>query len=79
MNLRRQIYALEESNIIPSEVAQKDSQGKSAPDGSGLGSLDVGWLNSRNDKVGKEMESELWAKARRLVKDVAEKQSEGQQ
>lgn len=33
-----------------------------------LGSLDVGWLNSRNDKVGKQMEAELWVRASEFVK-----------
>ena len=33
--------------------------------GTGLGGLDVGWLNSNlTDGVGREMERELWAKAR---------------
>ena len=38
--------------------------------GGGLGNLDVGWLNSRNDKVGKEMELALWASARGLVETM---------
>lgn len=33
----------------------------------GLGNLDVAWLNSRNDKVGKEMDAELWEKAKAFV------------
>lgn len=36
--------------------------------GGSLGSLDVGWLNSRNDRVGKEMEAELWSKAEALIR-----------
>ena len=35
--------------------------------GGGLGNLNVGWLNSRNDSVGKEMEAELWEEAQRFV------------
>lgn len=35
--------------------------------GGGLGNLDVGWLNSRNDNVGKEMKAELWGEAEKLV------------
>ena len=38
--------------------------------GGRLGSLDVGWLNSRNDRVGKEMEAELWSKAEDLVRHL---------
>ena len=35
--------------------------------GGGLGNLDVGWLNNRNDNVGKEMKSELWREAGNFV------------
>ena len=38
--------------------------------GGGLGSLDVGWLNSRNDNVGKEMEAELWEQAQQLLQKL---------
>lgn len=72
VNLRRQIYALEEANIIPADTTRdagsteagkdKVSQGPGA-----MGNLDVGWLNSRTDKVGKDMEAELWAQAHELV------------
>ena len=50
-----------------------DSKSDSAS-GSGLGTLDVGWLNSRNDNVGKEMEAELWAKALDLSTILGEAQ-----
>ena len=33
----------------------------------GLGILDVRWLNSRNDNVGKEMDSDLWGEAGNFV------------
>jgi hypothetical protein len=85
VNLRRQIYALEEANIIPAEAAPKDTlasqsssiipgapqpKEKVAPEAGGLGSLDVGWLNSRNDKVGKEMEAELWAQMHSIMRNL---------
>ncbi|KAL8943614.1 MAG: hypothetical protein Q9216_000979 [Gyalolechia sp. 2 TL-2023] len=90
VRLRRHISALEEAEIIPSETANKDAQAstnmgnplarssaptKSTITNSGLGSLDVGWLNSRNDKVEKMMEAELWKEAQELVqkKSVTEK------
>ena len=41
---------------------------RSGLEGGRLGSLDVGWLNSRNDRVGKEMEAELWSKAEDFVR-----------
>ena len=90
VRLRRQIYALEEADIVSPESAAKETQPKitvppalavmggaqghdfskqAKPEkaSGGLGNLDVGWLNSRNDKVEKEMEAELWAKAREMV------------
>ena len=84
VRLRRQIYALEEADIIPAEAATKESQGSQSVSGnpsraskdrtrtqsSGLGNLDIGWLNSRNDKVGKEMEAELWKEACDLVEEM---------
>ncbi|MCJ1420713.1 hypothetical protein MMC32_007072 [Xylographa parallela] len=84
VRLRRQVYALEEADIIPAEAASKESQGSQSVSGnpsqaskdrtstqsSGLGNLDIGWLNSRNDKVGKEMEAELWKQARDLVEEI---------
>lgn len=74
VNIRRQIWALEEANII-APALEKDKEGrigkeKTAADAASLGNLDVGWLNSRNDKVGKEMEAELWEKARLLMATV---------
>ncbi|KAL8999006.1 MAG: hypothetical protein Q9188_005976 [Gyalolechia gomerana] len=82
IRLRRHISALEEAEIIPSETTAKDAQAsmnmisplsrpsaptKSTTTNSGLGSLDVGWLNSRNDNVEKMMEAELWKEAQELV------------
>lgn len=94
VRLKRQIYALEEADIITSEAYSKElsiaaSSGSAALGGGpssapmsqvqggverpsrviagGLGNLDVGWLNSRNDSVGREMEAELWAQAKALL------------
>ena len=81
VNLRRQIWALEEANIIAPGSAEKDQQPgseKAATDVTSLGNLDVGWLNSRNDKVGKEMEAELWEKASSLVAARKQEGSSGQ-
>ena len=97
VRLRRQIYALEEAEIIPAEAPPKEQPSslsipsafaafgnapaassakqmiptKAVGGGGGLGSLDVGWLNSRNDDVGKEMEAELWAEAEHFIEALA--------
>ncbi len=101
VRLRRQIYALEEAEIIPAETASKDTQTtqneslafpdlEGAPNmpftkqtgasrytskSTGQSNLDVGWLNSRNDNVGKEMEAELWAKAKAFVDTLEQRQA----
>lgn len=96
VNLRRQIYALEEADILLAEVVTKDSPtslavpstaqasppnasslgagggNKGVIIGGGLGNLDVGWLNSRNDKVGMEMNAELWGEAEVFVSELEE-------
>ncbi|MCJ1478467.1 hypothetical protein MMC13_007147 [Lambiella insularis] len=103
VRLRRQIYALEEAEIVPAEAASKEVQGSqnasltlagmtgppgvasaSQPSkdraglgGSGLGNLDVAWLNSRNDKVEKEIEAELWAEAKDLVQSFIKERTHG--
>lgn len=91
MSIRRQIYALEEAEILPAEAVIKEppsslalpsaahasppnsslsrtlAGNKGVTTGGGLGNLDVGWLNSRNDNVGKEMKSEMWEEADKFV------------
>ncbi|KAH0542549.1 hypothetical protein FGG08_003054 [Glutinoglossum americanum] len=100
VRLRRQIYALEEADIIASDSASKDnlttgsapafgSAGSSGVSGAavqagggeisgiGLGNLDVGWLNSRSDIVGREMEGEIWNKAREFLERLERGNSGG--
>lgn len=91
VNIRRQIYALEEAEILPAEAVIKEPPSslavpsaaqtslpnsslsrtlggnKGLTTGGGLGNLDVGWLNSRNDNVGKEMKSEMWEEADKFI------------
>ncbi|KAI9645868.1 hypothetical protein NHQ30_005304 [Ciborinia camelliae] len=40
-----------------------------ATDG-GIGNLDIGFLNSRSGRVGRDMEAELWAKSRKFLEDL---------
>lgn len=42
----------------------------------GLGDLDVGWMNSRTNKVGAEKEHELMEEARQLVQDELKRREE---
>ena len=99
VNLRRQIYALEEAEILPAEAVTREPPAslavhsttqanspssllsksfggnKAAITGGGLGNLDVGWLNGRNDNVGKEMKSELWGEAENFVHKVEKRKA----
>ena len=64
---RRSIAALAEAGIIESDP--KASTNKTPP--SLLGALDVSMLNSQNDKVGKEIEAEQWARVRELLEKLS--------
>lgn len=80
VGLKRQIYGLEEADIIPAEKAkakkkkEDDSQAMGSARATvpteatvaegGMGKLDIGWLNSRSGRVERDMEAELWGKAR---------------
>ena len=72
VNLRRQIYALEEAGIINAEPPSKDADAAETKESTipRLGSLDVSWLNSRNDQVSKDMEAEIWTEARKFVDEL---------
>jgi hypothetical protein len=87
VGLRRQIYGLEEAEIIPpekkkkvltAEELNKKKDNKSGFPGAasaaeatvtegGMGKLDIGWLNSNSGRVGRDMEAELWSKARKFL------------
>ena len=102
VQLRRQINALQDAEIIPAEAATRDTQinqavpsalsamngsaalskqvggSRAMVTGGGLGSLDVGWLNSRNDHIGKGMEAELWEEAQNFVEKLKQKEEASQ-
>ncbi|KAL8901952.1 MAG: hypothetical protein Q9192_000253 [Flavoplaca navasiana] len=43
----------------------------------GIGNLDVGWLNSRNNNVGRAMEANLWKEAHELIGTILEAKDRG--
>ena len=73
VKMKRQIFALEEAGIVSLTTAQRPEQGAAPkallkPDGKGnVGNLNVGWLNSRGTRVERDMELELWAKAKEFL------------
>ncbi|KAI9155180.1 hypothetical protein HJFPF1_07756 [Paramyrothecium foliicola] len=79
VRMKRQIFALEEAGIVNlSSVTRQDAASAAPkaslkPNGSGtVGNLDVGWLNSRSTKVERDMEAELWDKARKFLESKGE-------
>ncbi|KAL8999476.1 MAG: hypothetical protein Q9169_001681 [Polycauliona sp. 2 TL-2023] len=44
----------------------------------GMGNLDVGWLNSRNNNVGRAMEANLWKEAHELLETTLEAKDRGE-
>ncbi|KAI0525620.1 hypothetical protein F5B22DRAFT_352315 [Xylaria bambusicola] len=81
VGMKRQIWGLEEAGIISlgkKELSTREEGGEVQasnvrngllePDGSGkIGGLDVGWLNSRSNKVEKDMEADLWEEAEQTL------------
>lgn len=78
--MKRQIYGLEEASIVTLRKDDADAQPAAnseprhaplEPDGDGrIGGLDPGWLNSRSNKVERDMEAELWDQAESLLREM---------
>ena len=84
VRLRRQVYALEEASILAPESASRagDTAGAGGGAAGASNPLDISWLNSRKDTVGKEKEAELWAAAREFMEKNGNKppaKAEGEQ
>ncbi|OJZ92521.1 hypothetical protein ASPFODRAFT_123542 [Aspergillus luchuensis CBS 106.47] len=75
VRLRRQVYALEEASILAPDTTSRAENLPGASSGVVAGAssnpLDVSWLNSRKDTVGKDKEAELWAAAREFVERIS--------
>ena len=93
VRLRRQIYGLEEADIISAEKARpkgkegqdimgmgfgKPAEAEKVAEEGGMGKLDIGWLNSRSGRVGRDMEAELWEKARGFLEELRQSNGEGE-
>ncbi|KAF9773273.1 hypothetical protein IL306_008970 [Fusarium sp. DS 682] len=75
VKIKRQIMALEEANIV--SLAPPPRLNKTGPiipqpkpNGIGaVGNIGAGWLNSRGTRVERDMEAELWGKAKEILKE----------
>ncbi|ROT35558.1 hypothetical protein SODALDRAFT_328921 [Sodiomyces alkalinus F11] len=81
VHMKRQILGLEEARIIrlrqDTKVMNEDARivakPSLEPNGVGsIGNLDVGWLNSRNSKVERDMEAELWGNMKKYLEEYNE-------
>lgn len=83
VRMKRQIMALEEAGIVNLSGSARVEPGAATkaslkPNGLGaVGNLDVGWLNSRSTKVERDMEAELWDKAKTLLDSQSKKANSG--
>lgn len=91
VGMKRQIWGLEEAGIITLEKKEPaireeggEVQASSArrngllePDGNGrIGGIEVGWLNSRSNKVEKDMEADLWQETGVMLRQFIERQQD---
>lgn len=79
VRLRRQVYALEEAGILEAESStativsfKNDTVTTTGAGSTGTAAgtfnpLEISWLNSRKDTVGKDKEAESWAAAREFL------------
>ncbi|KAI1825586.1 mediator complex, subunit Med11 [Xylaria intraflava] len=88
VGMKRQIWGLEEAGIISLDKKEPNTREEGGevrastsrntrlePDGNGkIGGLDVGWLNSRSNKVEKDMEADLWQEAEDLIGQLLSRQ-----
>lgn len=79
IRLKRQMYGLNEAHIISAEKTSSGRADGQNTDSSRIAkdrvALDVGWLNSRSGKVGRDMEAELWAKCRAFLEAMKSERS----
>jgi hypothetical protein len=63
---------LEEASLVGRETASRagDKSGRNDPGTAAENPLDISWLNSRKDTVGKDKEAELWAAARSFIEQM---------
>ncbi|KAI2643400.1 mediator complex, subunit Med11 [Xylaria nigripes] len=91
VGMKRQIWGLEEAGIISLDKREPNTREEGGevristarntrlePDGNGkIGGLDVGWLNSRSNKVEKDMEADLWQEAEDFMRQLLSHQKNG--
>ena len=82
VGLKRQIWGLEEAGIIVEKKVRETQEPRTGEKiekeiEGGTGKLDIGWLNSRSGKVGRDNEAELWKKAREFLEGIDAEERSG--
>ncbi|KAK7964371.1 mediator complex protein [Apiospora saccharicola] len=76
VRIKRQVMGMEEEGIVNLGSNRDGGESKSKslqPDGHGrVGGVDAGWLNSRSNKVERDMEQEIWAEVESLTAQLVE-------
>ena len=81
VRLRRQVYALQEAGLIAEGDAKDAKRGASATGVAGAGAgrhFDVGWMNNGGDEVERDMEREIWKRARGFVQSLVGEANRGE-
>jgi hypothetical protein len=73
MQARRQT---EGGTVVQETKSFKNSSEAQHVEG-GMGKLDIGWLNSRSGRVDRDMEAELWKKARIFLEETQSVEKNG--
>lgn len=72
--LKRQIKGLDDAGVIKAEPEPEGEEEKAKPSVEARSNaVDVGWLKTRSNKVGRDMEAELWAKAKVFLEGMDDK------
>lgn len=62
---------------MPGQKPKNDTAAESNIGENGMGKLDIGFLNSRSGRVGRDMEAELWERSRKFLEGLEKGKSDG--
>lgn len=65
LSSKQQLKTLKDAKVIPRDPKTSNANGSTKPPADDRADvMDIGWLNTRSQKVGRDMEAEIWEKAR---------------
>ena len=74
LSSKQQLKTLKDAQIIPKGTKKGDRKADAAKSASDdrADVMDIGWLNTRSQKVGRDMEAEIWEKARLFLEGAGQ-------